>query len=151
MLGPAAGARHDEEGGEAEEAARPSQQNVGEPGQRRAGGEHGPFSVALGKEARRHLGRRQRARHDHLEGPHLGVGQGEGGRPQRQQHVDAVGEAVVDGVGESAGDQDLAPESGRIPRTGSHGALRSGLGPNQATMIRPLTVREAQASPKTSP
>ena len=84
------------------------QQGEGEAGKNGAGREQRALADALGEHARRQLQTRQGARIGHAQGADLHVGEAEGLRPDRQQHIEGVGNAIVHEMGGAGGCQRAA-------------------------------------------
>ena len=94
---------------------RPGDQEA-ERGDRGARREQPRLAAALRENARRHLEGGHAAGVERLEQPDLREAQAELGRPDRQQHVQDVGEAVVDEVRPAGDGEDGAGAAGHRPR-----------------------------------
>ena len=92
------------------------QQGKGEPREERSRDQQRPLAHPLRQHARRQLQERQRRRVGHAQGADLHVGEAEGLRPDGEQHVKGVADAVVHEVDGAGGRQRAAP--GRGPRPG---------------------------------
>ena len=81
---------------------------IADAGQRGAKAEQQRAADALGERARRHLEPGHRAGEQRAQQPDLGIAEAELGLPQRQQHIEEVGIAVMQHM-RAAGDRHCAP------------------------------------------
>ena len=116
MLAAGAEARHHEAGEQGDEAAGQAGDQEAERGDRGARREQPRLAAALREDARRHLEGGHASGVERLEQPDLREAQAELGRPDRQQHVQDVGEAVVDEVRPAGDGEDGAGAAGHRPR-----------------------------------
>ena len=108
MLHRRAGAREQDERAQRRVALRCRQQGEGDAGQHGAAGQQRALAHPFGQHARRQLQERHGGGIGHAQGADLDVAEPERLRPDRQQHVERIGDAVVHEV-RGAGGRERAP------------------------------------------
>jgi|GEM_PF-5385282 len=108
MLRATANSGKDENRGEMEEPFGKSEQHKCGTGENDAQDQDASLSQPFGEKPGGNLSKGDRCRQRHLERTDLGVGQGEGCRPEGQQYIETVGEAVADKVCDATCCEDAA-------------------------------------------
>ncbi len=134
MLAAGAEAGHHEAGEQGDEAAGQAGDQEAESGDRGARHQQPRLAAALREDARGHLEGGHAPGVERLEQPDLREAQAELGRPHRQEHVQDVGEAVVDEVRPAGDGEDgagaaihrprlfhIRDGAGKCPRAGQRG------------------------------